>query len=801
MKICAALLFLFLGLNTSAQSYFIHDSFTGEAIPFVKVLPSTGEPFLADLDGAIRFTSLPETVELRAGGYRDTIISLATLKDSILQMQPYVQFIQEMRAVAGENPAHRIINLAIANRKKNNPLENDAFRYESYSKFIFDVNRDGIDGFLKDTSKATPGNFLDQQYILILESASTRTFIPPAHDKEEITAYRVSGFSDPALSTFANELQSFSFYENQFNLLGKTYINPIAFGGTNRYVFVLEDTTIVNRDTTFTIFYRPRTGKNFDGMTGRLYINTNGYAIEKVTAKPYLDTAGTPVTIVQEYVFVEGKKWFPSKLSTEIELRSLPITLRAKDSTIVMTFLEGRGSTYVKKVEINPEGLRKRDFSNVTVMTNEDANAVKDETWDSLRVYKITEKEKRTYTVIDSVSKAEHLEERLTTVSSLADGKIPMKALALDLTRLLDFNYYERYRLGFGLETSKKTMKNAVIGGYYGWSTGDRTNKFGGYSTVHLSRKHGVKIDARYQQDLLERGGTNFIKDAFNLNSTSVYRDLFITNMERQRLGEVAFSANVLPNLKMTLLGNYQRIWFTGDYQFYPNGIATAFPLRDIDLAETGIEFNWNIGEKVMMLGNKRISKGTKYPKIRVRAVKGWKGIFESDFDYYRFNAEIQQNISIRGIGTFMWTIQAGQTIGDMPLFLMHNGNGTGKNWMISAPNTFETMMPSEFYQQRQAALYTRLTFYSIKTGKKWTQPQFALHHAVGYGDMPNTNHHSTSFKTMDKGFFEGGLIINSLITSNVSGIGIGVFYRYGAYANSDWKMNLVPKITATIKM
>ncbi len=801
MKICAALLILFLGFKTSAQTYFIHDAFTGEAIPFVKVRPSAGEPFLADLDGAIHFTSLPETVELRAGGYRDTIVSLATLSDSIFQMQPYVQFIQEVRAVAGENPAHRIINIAIANRKKNNPLENDAFRYESYSKFIFDVNRDGIEGFLTDTSKATPGNFLDQQHILILESASTRTFIPPAHDKEEITAYKVSGFSDPALSTFANELQSFSFYENQFNLLGKTYINPIAFGGTNRYVFVLEDTTIVNRDTTFTIFYRPRSGKNFDGMTGRLYINTNGYAIEKVTAKPYLDTAGTPVTIVQEYAFVEGKKWFPSKLSTEIELRSLPILLKAKDSTIVTTFLEGRGSTYIKQVEINPEGLRKRDFSNVTVTTNEEANAIADETWDSLRVYQITEKEKRTYTVIDSLSKAEHLDERLTMVSSLAEGKVPMKAFAFDLSRLLDFNYYERYRFGFGLETSKKTMKNAVIGGYYGWSTGDRTNKFGAYSTVHLSRKHGIKIDLRYQQDLLERGGTNFIKDAFNLNSTSVYRDFFISNMERQRLGELSFSANILPNLKMTLIGNYQRIWFTGDYQFYPNGIATAFPLRDIDLAETGLEFNWNIGEKVMMLGNKRISKGTKYPKIRVRAVKGWKGIFESDFDYYRFNAEIQQNISIRGIGTFMWTIQAGQTIGAVPLFLMHNGNGTGKNWMISAPNTFETMMPSEFYQQRQAALFTRLTFYSIKTGKKWTQPQFALHHAVGYGDMSHKEYHSTTFKTMDKGFFEGGLIINNLITSNVSGIGIGMFYRYGAYANSDWKMNLVPKITATIKM
>jgi hypothetical protein len=139
MKICAALLFLFNALNTSAQTYFVRDSFTGEAIPFVKVRPSTGDPFLADIDGAIHFTYVPETVDLRAGGYRDTNISLTDIKDSILLLTPFIQTIQEVRAVAGENPAHRIINLAIANRKKNNPLENDAFRYESYSKFIFDV--------------------------------------------------------------------------------------------------------------------------------------------------------------------------------------------------------------------------------------------------------------------------------------------------------------------------------------------------------------------------------------------------------------------------------------------------------------------------------------------------------------------------------------------------------------------------------------------------------------------------------------------------------------------------------------
>lgn len=118
MKFLAALLVLFGALTTTAQTFSIHDSFTGEAIPFVKVRPSNGEPFLADLDGIIRFEHVPESVDLRAGGYRDTVIFLANIKDSMLYLSPVIQTIQEVKAVAGENPAHRIIDLAIANRKK-----------------------------------------------------------------------------------------------------------------------------------------------------------------------------------------------------------------------------------------------------------------------------------------------------------------------------------------------------------------------------------------------------------------------------------------------------------------------------------------------------------------------------------------------------------------------------------------------------------------------------------------------------------------------------------------------------------
>lgn len=663
------LLILLLGAThlIEAQTTYIIRNDTEQPIPFVKVRPDIGDPKLADIDGIF---SLPENairVELKSSGFKDTSILLTNLSDNVLHMEPLIKEIIEVKVIAGENPAHRIIDNAIKNRKKNSPTENDPFRYNSYSKFLFDADRDALAALpdsSADSSVIRMKQFFDKQHLFLMESASTRTFIPPSRDKEEITAYKVSGFSDPSFSTFANEVQSFSFYDNQFQLLGKSYINPIALGGTKRYLFILEDTTIVNSDTTFTIFYRPRKGRNFEGMTGRLYINTKGWAIEKVTASPYEDTTGIKLQIIQEYAFTNGKKWFPKKLSTEIRF---PLSVSVNGMEVM-----GKGNTYIENVDFDPEGIKKRDFNNVSVTTREDAGEQKEEVWDSLRVFKMTEREKNTYQTIDSVSKANHLERRLMALTSLSEGKLPMGYVNLDLTRLLYYDQYQGTRFGAGLETSKKAMKFATIGGYYAWSTRDKESKYGGYARIWIAKKYGIKVDLKYQQDVLERGGYYFQKDGFSLNLTSNYREFFVRNMDRQRLAEAAFSFIIRSNMKMALIGNYQRIGLTEGYRF--NSALNANPVNFIqgfDLAETSLEISWNIREKVMQLGSQRISKGTKWPRLVLKATKGWKGVHTSQFDYTRLNAQIQQDIKIRGLGKLSYMLSGGMTNGNVPLLLL----------------------------------------------------------------------------------------------------------------------------------
>ena len=783
----------------SQETFYVKDGLTEKSIPFVKVIPSNGSPFLSDIDGAINIDDNISSFLLHYSGYRDTLIDKNEVSDSIIYMELNVQDIQEMVVLPGENPAHRIMSQAIKNRKENHPLKNDAFTYSSYSKFIFDVNPESIASISDTTTDSTLiefRSFFDAQHLFILESSSDRTFTPPYRDVEEITAYKVSGFSNPMFSTFANSMQSFSFYDVQFDLLGEKYINPLATGGLRRYLFILEDTTFNQTDTTYTIYYRPRKGKSFNGMEGRMYINTNGFAIEKVIAKPYQDTTGMSIEIIQEYEFIDNYKWFPVKLSTSVDFGEMG-SINGKEDGIQANLI-GSGSSYIEKIKINPKNLKKKPNNNISIYTAEDANELDDNKWDSLRRYSITDKETRTYEMIDSLSEAENLDYKLGLLTSLLEGKIPLGNYNFNLDRLFDFNQYEGFRLGGGLETSNKMMKNVVIGGYGAWGFKDKEWKYGGQSTIHLIKKKGMKINLIYQQDLLERGGYSYVNQGFNVNDQSLYRDFFITNMEKQRLGEVSFSVDLKSNISLRLFGNYQRIWFTEDYQFSPIDTDILSSDKDLDLAETGIELQWNILEKNMMLGNKKVSLGTKFPRIKIKAVKGWKDWFESDFEYYRLNAEITHDFSLTGIGQFYWKIEGGTTIGESPLFLNHVGNGTGLNWSISANQTFQTMAPSEFYSTSQAALFTHFTFRALKTKAKWNEPRLTLHHAIGYGELSGKEQHSASFRTMDKGFYEGGLILDGILIMNTSAFGIGGFYRYGYYSDSDWKNNIYPKISVS---
>ena len=767
-------------------------------VSFAKISDGVNSPYLTDIDGKADIAiNRSHSYSFRFFGYNDTTIIGSSLIDHpVVFLSAEAQILDEVTIKPGINPAHRIIRNVMEHQEQNNPLKNNSFTYDSYSKlYVTGELKEGVQrDTITDTSMISAMEFLDKQYIFLIETKAKRTFNPPSYDKEEITAYNVSGVKQPIFATIVNQFQSFSFYENNFKLGQKEYINPIAPGGIRRYLFILEDTLFHSEtlDTTYIISYRPYKGKNFEGLSGYLYINTKDWAIERVIASPAGgDGAGLEVKISQEYEYTNDRKWFPKKISTEI---GFPIDLRGYANLI------GRSSLYVRDVKFDVVG--KKGFNPVAVEVEEgalaDSASLKDARGDTY-----TGKEAATYTVIDSIAKEANFDRLIQILEIASTGRIPIWVLAIPIDKLVTFNDQEGWRVGLGLETNKRLSKVFTVGGYFAYGFRDKEWKWGGDMSFMLYRERLIKLKLHYSDDLHERGGTDIYNDEFNLVNQSLYRNFFIDLWDRERYAGINVSGLIRQNMKLQLFGNYKRFFFVDNYRYMPlfsnNGTTDKF-----DVAEVGVVFNWNIRERVMMLENRRVSLGTKWPKIMVKAVKGLGGVFESNYDYYRFNLDLSQDFVLRGAGTITLLSKSGLTLGNVPLTLsqIQQGVGTERAISLSVPNTFETMMASEFFSDRYTSLFFRYTFLPIKNKTSWTEPLFVIHSAAGIGSMQNrTDHQGFVFDTPSKGYYESGLIIDNLLKSAFVGIGAGVFYRYGPYELPKSSDNFFYKLSIRISL
>jgi hypothetical protein len=787
----------FLLISTSfyafSQSYQLLDEQNREAIPFGKVIPSKESPRLTDIDGIFQVQDTLQSIQVRATGYYDTIIELSLVQTGKIYLRSKAQNVQEVVVKPGINPAERIMAQVIANRMKNHPFENDGFISKQYSKFTFDLD-DASRKILEDTvvdpsdtNIYSMKQFFGRQHLFLIETASQHYFEPPYKEKEIVEAYKVSGFTDPLFSTFAQSMQSFHFYDNQVELLGEQFVNPIAFGGINRYLFILEDTTINGTDTTFTIFFRPRKGKDFEGLTGRLFINTNGFAIEKVSAKPYRSSSGgTYITIIQEYAFLDGKKWFPVKLSTEVQMAFVAFNVSEGKTA----FVTGKGATYMENVQFNPKELEKVRFNNIAVQTKVGSEKIQDATWDSLRPFELTDKEKNTYVLNDSLSKEENLDRYLKLAKVLSSGRIPLGYMNLDVTRLFAVNGFEKTRLGLGLENSDKLIPWLTAGIYGAYGFGDKVWKYGGALDFHLDPSTKTNLKLFYSNDAVEVGGNVLYKTSL-IYSQDPGRMLFVNNMSYQKKAGIQFSTIVRANKHLALELNYQQNQFANGYQYLQQSSCSAFM--------SSLLFSWAIREKGVILGDVFVPKGSKFPKIQIRLEKAWNipSLDVASMDFVRLQFNAFHITTIPGNGRFTWNVRAAWTNVPTPLLYQQAIHASYVNRSISIANTFETAGVTEFYHQQQVNVFLRYICNAQRTKAKWNEPQFGVHYAFGYGTMSNQTAHNLSFNTMDKGFHEAGLLFNGLFVSGKSSMGIGVFTRFGAYANKgDWKTNIYPKLS-----
>jgi hypothetical protein len=130
---------------------------------------------------------------------------------------------------------------------------------------------------------------------------------------------------------------------------------------------------------------------------------------------------------------------------------------------------------------------------------------------------------------------------------------------------------------------------------------------------------------------------------------------------------------------------------------------------------------------------------------------------------------------------------------------MLFNFKGSKSNFGLVTPNAFETMSPGKYFANEFVSISARHNFknYLISTGN--FSPHFILVQNMGWGSILESQLHlNGGAETLEKGYFESGLEIRNLLVSNVTGLGLGFFYRYGNYASGDFLDDAAIKLSAS---
>jgi hypothetical protein len=750
-----------------------------------------------DIDGyfILKSKECCSTISLSYIGYKDTVIAINKLKNKgIISLAPSAYQLEAVDILPGENPAFKIIRKLIEHKKSNDPEKLKSFSYKAYHKFVATADPESIRNAISDTSHLDSSlirmsEFFSSQHLMIIESVSKRYHKAPNKNKETILATRVSGLSDPSFAFLSSQLQSFSFYKPSIDILDKHYINPLTKSSLNRYFYLLEDSIFSDFDTTYIISFRPYKGTNFDGLKGQVHISTHNFAIKNVIAEPADSAVDIGIKIQQKYELIDNKYWFPTQLNSDLIFYGIVLN---------QTFMKGIGRSYLRNIEINKDFDKKVRFNNIVLeMPAKASKAQSSIFWNENRINPLDSQDLKTYKVIDSIGKAEHLDQKLWVYTSLLNGKIPMGPIDMELDKFIQYNDFEGFRFGLGLITNDRLSRFIQLGGYGAWATKDYRWKYGGNINFNLWTQRELKIKFAYQNDVFESAKQyNFgEKSIFNME---MLRDFIVSKMVYHKTLDAEIAFRALPHSSWNLGFNYSQINSPDDYQFVITNDDNNYAAKgDFNIAELNAGVRFAYKEKLMANKSDIISLGTKFPVLNIHYTKAIDGIFNSELNYEKLDLQLDYSYYIRFLGKTSWRISAGKTFGNAPWYKLYNGKGSYLPFYADAPYSFGTMRVNEFLSEEYLALFLRHDFGTLLFGEKRfiPRPSFVSSFTIGQLNHPEL-HNNIHYKTLEKGYYESGILLNSILKSGISNIGFGIFYRYGSYAFDKVEDNFSYKFT-----
>jgi hypothetical protein len=412
----------------------------------------------------------------------------------------------------------------------------------------------------------------------------------------------------------------------------------------------------------------------------------------------------------------------------------------------------------------------------------------------------LTARDSAIYRMVDSMERAEQRERELKFSEAAISGNITLSIFNIDYRRILNYNPYEGIRLGLGLATNQKVASFFSLGGYFSYGFKDKDWKYGSFIQLFPHWYSDTRLTLRYTKDVKETGGYSFFEDHV-MGSSEWFRSLLIRQMDlwREKGAEFSFRALHYAKFNFYLTQTHKQV---SRYLYQFDNPGYNGPADNFNFTEAGMNIKFGYNEKFIKTpGGQMVSLGTKYPMVWFNLKRGIY-LLNGDFSYTKYEIKISENFTVKPMGKSQVTIIAGLADGNIPLTNLYNGHGSYGRFSVAAENSFATMRMDEFFSSEFVSLFFMQNFGKIVRGNSYFAPELCFATNVGYGRMKNPQFHQQfTFNTLEKGYYESGILVINVIKLGITGYGAGVFYRYGSYAYTRIASNFGYKLALNVSL
>lgn len=779
-QIHLSLLLLLLPWLTMAQQYIqiqIRDAQYNSPIGFAQAkLINSSQGGYSDINGELELKlKTGDCLEFSQLGFEKTKACWSGENPWIVTMTNQDDQLKVLKITPTEDPAYRVMRMAIKNANQNNIQAIKPFQYEQYSKMVVTFEK-GINPSI-DSVEAVNDLFLS-------ECVSEYHHAPVDQKFEKILLNKVSGIPLPEFTILGSAFQSFNAYEADFEILENIYLSPLGPRSLDRYQYKMQDTLIKGLDSTFVISFQSLPRFADHGMMGVMHIQSPLYALVRFSAEPSVHEENFFIKIQQEFQEIQGYK-FPIDINAFVtyiingEKGKVPLAMELK--------------THISKLQILEKS--NHDFDAIALDYPLDAAKASAEDWNLHRPIALSKRDSMTYYTIDSLSVSEQLFSKVDFFQELTEGKIKHKKFSWEMDKFIRYNGFEGYRMGLGGMTNRDFHSQWSLGGYYAYGFKDQGHK---YSAVVHWHSQDLKLQwsAAYVSDVVESG--QHLLPAYRANFAASTYAFFVNKMDHYQgwMGHIEMPFMNTLRIMMDLHDYDKRSYF--EYQQLSDGqdFSGHYALREIRTT-----LRWAPGEKRQRILNKEKILGGYWPVFRLAKTQG-SCHSESYYPFTRYQLLIDKTFHTAYAGDVRLNFEMGKTWGVVPWTEMNSARGSlsHRSIKITVPTTFQTMYNNTRYAREYAQIFALYEWKNPLYRREKSKPRLAYSVNAGWGKLGNQDvTPNADIRDYPMGYYEAGFHVLDLYSENLNRLGFSTYYRFGPYQDPTEKNNWVIKLTSSI--